>query len=419
MLSKSQGQIFKLTLHGAVVGYLAGLTNGRNIMHFATSFSENQQRPALSLVTMPGFQASSRLLAKPWVTKQRLHPLLSNLLPEGALRALVAQSLKTHIDNEFDLLSAVGLNLPGALIVEPVAINEVPATIIDAMGDVDIVNQERVQTEEKFSLAGVQMKFSMRELGDRFTFNQRGTLGDWIVKTPSTTHPDVPLNEYTAMRLAAMAGVNIPDIQLVDMSQLDNLPAINLPKETKAFAIKRFDRDDQTRVHMEDFAQVLLKYPHEKYTGANAEAIGKIIYEYSYNGLSDVQQYVRRLLINILLANGDAHLKNWSLYYPDKLTPRLSPAYDIVTTSVYMHEEEHLALNLAKTKAWYEIKKEHFEFLSKKVGVPWRAIKPHVEDVMDKARALWRTELEHLPMNDAHKALLKVHWESLNKDFRL
>jgi Uncharacterized protein related to capsule biosynthesis enzymes len=44
-------------------------------------------------------------------------------------------------------------------------------------------------------------------------------------------------------------------------------------------------------------------------------------------------------LVNILLANGDAHLKNWSLLYPDKMAPRLSPAYDIVTTSVYFESE--------------------------------------------------------------------------------
>lgn len=81
---------------------------------------------------------------------------------------------------------------------------------------------------------------------------------------------------------------------------------------------------------MEDFAQVLVKYPHEKYNSANYEQIGRVLYEFSGDALADVQQFARRLLVNILLANGDAHLKNWSLQYEDKVTPRLSPAYDIV-----------------------------------------------------------------------------------------
>ncbi|MEJ2044776.1 MAG: HipA domain-containing protein [Reinekea sp.] len=96
------------------------------------------------------------------------------------------------------------------------------------------------------------------------------------------------------------------------------------------FAIKRFDRQESNRVHMEDFAQVLVKYPHEKYNSANYEQIGRVLYEFSGDALADVQQFARRLLVNILLANGDAHLKNWSLQYEDKVTPRLSPAYDIV-----------------------------------------------------------------------------------------
>ncbi|MGO3740291.1 MAG: type II toxin-antitoxin system HipA family toxin [Marinomonas foliarum] len=90
---------------------------------------------------------------------------------------------------------------------------------------------------------------------------------------------------------------------------------------------------------MEDFAQVLVKYPHEKYNSDNYEQIAKNLYQFSGDGLNDVQQLARRLLVNTLLANGDAHLKNWSLLYSDQAPPKLSPAYDIVTTSVYIENE--------------------------------------------------------------------------------
>lgn len=52
-----------------------------------------------------------------------------------------------------------------------------------------------------------------------------------------------------------------------------------------------------------------MKYPHEKYNSASYEQIGKILYNFPGDGLVDVQQFSRRLLVNILLANGDA-LKN-------------------------------------------------------------------------------------------------------------
>lgn len=183
------------------------------------------------------------------------------------------------------------------------------------------------------------MKFSMKEKGGRYNLSKGDTLGDWFIKTPSTKHKDVPVNEYTAMSLASLAGVDVPEIKLVELDKRDSLPQINLPDEKLAFAIKRFDREGSSRIHMEDFAQVLVKYPHEKYSSANYEQIGRILYGYSGDGLADVQQFARRLLVNILLANGDAHLKNWSLIYSDKITPRLSPAYDIVTTNVYIDDE--------------------------------------------------------------------------------
>ena len=75
-------------------------------------------------------------------------------------------------------------------------------------------------------------------------------------------------------------------------------------------------------------------------------------------------------LVNILLANGNAHLKNWSLLYSDQVTPRLSPAYDIVTTSVYIDNERCYALNLGKTKKWYDVTYANFEGWAKRAGVP-------------------------------------------------
>ena len=411
--------VLKLSLHGKLVGYLAGFQNGRNVLSFAEEFKSDTGRPTFSLITHPAFPRAEKILSEPWVRNQRLHPTLSNLLPEGSLRELIAQGLKVHVDNEFHLLTYLGADLPGALIAEPMEPDDVPDGVLHTHGKARAIRFDKVPPENKFSLAGVQMKFSMKEKDGRYNLSKGDVLGDWIVKTPSTKHKDVPLNEYTAMKLAEFVGIDIPEIKLVELNKLENLPQINLPDEKLAFAIKRFDRDDDVRIHMEDFAQVLVKYAHEKYNTANYEQIGRIIYGYSAEGLADAQQFARRLLVNILLANGDAHLKNWSLIYADKITPRLSPAYDIVTTSVYVDGERHYALNLGKTKDWYEVSMAHFESWADHAEIPWRAIKPHLDDVMDKARSLWREAIKDLPMNELHKKKLQQHWGSLHKDFRI
>ncbi len=416
--------VIKLTLHGELVGYLAGYLNGRNVLVFADEFSSNAHRSTFSFITHPAFPYSNKLMSKPWKRNQRLHPTLSNLLPEGSLRELVAQGLKVHVDNEFHIFSYLGEDLPGAIMASPLEPEDVPDNVLslisgDHYRNTKVVKFEKLERENKFSLAGVQMKFSMKEKDGRYNLSRSGALGDWIIKTPSTKHKNVPVNEYTAMTLASLVGIDIPEIKLVDMRQLDNLPQINLPDETLAFGIKRFDRQENTRIHMEDFAQVLMKYPHEKYNSANYEQIGRVLYEFSGDALTDVQQFARRLLVNVLLANGDAHLKNWSLLYEDKVTPRLSPAYDIVTTNVYIDGEHRFALNLGKTKNWYTVSYSNFKAWSEKSGIPWRVIKPHLEEVMDKARVLWHSALEGLPMNESHKEKLIEHWKSLHQDFRL
>lgn len=428
----SKVTILELTLQQQLVGYLAGFSDGKNVLLFADSFRANANRATLGLITSPVFPNSAKLLAQDWITRQRLHPILSNLLPEGALRVLLTQGLKVHVDNEFQLFAALGHDLPGGLIARQLTANQIPDQVQQRLRlthSSQIEDIEILSGSNKFSLAGVQMKFSMKEHDGRFNLTQvvslddAFSLGDWIVKTPSTQHAYVPLNEYSTMTLAKMAGVDIPEIRLVNVSQLDHLPPINLPQEQYAFAIKRFDRiatpKDVSRVHMEDFAQVLSKYPHEKYNSGNYEQIGQVLYQFSGNPISDTQQFARRLLVNILLANGDAHLKNWSLIYPDEVTPQLSPAYDILTTRVYIPGEKQFALNLAKNKDWYLVEMNHFQSWSEKVGIPWRMIKPHLDDVMDKARTLWPAELSHLPMIAAHQEQLRAHWQRLSSDFKI
>lgn len=424
MSTNNEVNFLELSLHGKLVGYLAGYRSGKNSLIFSKEFQQNSNRPTFSLITHPSFPKSQALISKLWEQNHRLHPSLSNLLPEGALRELIAQTLKVHVDNDFQILSYLGEDLPGALVASALEPDEVPDNILSQHGAGKVIKfdenfYENRARENKFSLAGVQMKFSMKAKDGRYNLSKEGALGDWIIKTPSTQHKDVPLNEFTAMTLASTAGVDVPEMKLVDLDKLDNLPPIKLPNEMYAFAIKRFDRNGDQRIHMEDFAQVLVKQPSQKYGAANYENIGEVLYQYSDDRLADVQQFARRLLVNILLANGDAHLKNWSLIYSDMRTPMLSPAYDIVTTSVYIDGEKEFALNLNKNKNWYKARFDHFEAWALKVGIPWRAVKPPLEDTLDKARTLWPQEIKDLPMNESHKEQLKIHWGKLHADFRI
>lgn len=411
--------VLRITLHGELIGHVVGERGGRNIVVFDEGFQLNPARPTITLAAHPVFPHANYFFNAPWRSQFILPPMFSNLLPEGALRELLLQRLKIHTSHEFELLAHLGGDLPGAIVAEPVPPDEVPPEILTLSTTTELVLPETSKISRKFSLAGVQMKWSLQRHGDRFTLPGKGALGDWIVKTPSFQHEGVPVNEYSAMKLAQLVGVDIPEIGLVSLSDIEGLPPIKMPEEPFAFAIKRFDRDAGSRVHTEDFAQVLSVQPREKYKAGNAEHIGRLLYQFSGESQMDILQLAKRLLVNILLANGDAHLKNWSLIYRDTITPRLAPAYDVVSTKVYIPGETGTALNMAKTKAWEETSLAHFRRWATKVGASWPAIEKHLLQTVEAARELWPVALRDLPMYEAHKDELKRHWAKLHPDLRV
>ena len=408
----------RLSLNGQDIGVLTHYSGGKNIFVFSPDYVAlvKTERQTFTMTQL----ANEQYLLQPLISSQKLAPVFSNLLPEGALRDWMAHSLKVHFDNEFPLMVHMGKNLPGALLAAPISAGNVPKWALDHREQVEAVQVDVELSQGKFSLAGVQMKFSsVKNTDGRYNIGQDANSNSWIIKTPSTIHKYVPYNEYTAMRLAEFVGVDIPEIKLVELIQLDNLPDIQLPNEVHAYAIKRFDRQEGQRVHTEDFAQVFQVYSHEKYQKFNYEQIANALYQFGSQGLKDVQQMARRLLVNILLANGDAHLKNWSLIYQDSNRPMLSPAYDIVSTLPYVEGEQEFALNMAKNKNWYQADMASFEAWAKRIGVPWQAIKVHLEDTLELARGNWMKLLTELPMDELHQQTLKAHWHNLHHDFRI
>lgn len=197
-------QALALILHGVRVGVLAHYSGGRNILTFDPQYIAlpEDSRPLFTLRQRahPGY------LEQVLQSSQRLPPVLSNLLPEGALRSWLAQSLKVHVDEEFPLLAWAGDNLPGALEARALAANAIPAWALASRGELEAVHIEVGPDAQKFSLAGVQMKFSSVRQDGRFNISSQVGADSWIIKTPSTVHRNVPENEYTAMRLAQAIG---------------------------------------------------------------------------------------------------------------------------------------------------------------------------------------------------------------------
>jgi serine/threonine-protein kinase HipA len=318
----------------------------------------------------------------------RLPPWFSNLLPEGLLRGWIADDRGVSADREMELLAQVGHDLPGAVRVLPCPDGDEHATgDWDPRVDTPSAHLDRSHPEMRFSLAGVALKFSMLADGDRLTLPAFGQGGDWIVKLPDRAYDDVPRNEHAMMSLAREVGIDVPDVHLHHRDELADLPAaVWAGAEELAYAVRRFDRGEGRRpIHIEDLAQVRGVYPNEKYNG-NYETAASLVYR--RHDLPALQEFTRRLAFNVLIANGDAHLKNWSLIYRDPRRPTLSPAYDLVCTSAYM-DGETLGMKFAGTRRFSEVTVHSFTRLERRLGADGAGLADIAADLADRVRAAW------------------------------
>ncbi len=383
-------QHFAVLLHGGHIGVLRQ-RGDHTAFTFTEEYLNDESRPVL------GLRFEEDLRGR-YSAALRLPRWFSNLLPEGPLREWIAADRDVALDREMELLAQVGHDLPGAVQVLPMEVAaealEWPAERLDrSIG----ASSEATASPWRFSLAGVALKFSMLAAGDRLTAPALGEHGDWLVKFPDQRFGEVPLNEFVMMSLAAEVGLDVPEVRLVHRDELQGLPSrMWLNSEEWAYAVRRFDRrgeGDRTAIHIEDFAQVRDKYPDSKYEGT-FETVAALAYR--GRDLRALQEMARRLAFNVLIGNGDAHLKNWSLIYLDERRPTLSPAYDLVSTVVYGRQGGHLddlGLKLGGSKRFDSVRLSSFARLEarldRRFGVTGADLHAVASAVCEKVPAAW------------------------------
>jgi serine/threonine-protein kinase HipA len=347
---------------------------------------------------------------RPQRTRQGVPSWFANLLPEGPLRQLIAERANVHERRSFFLLNLLGNDLPGAVTVQSL--------------DEESLDQDEVKASEgdvevplRFSLAGVQLKFSAVREDRGLTIPAQGLGGDWIVKLPDQRFDGVPENEYSMMELARDSGLNVPETQLVDVSEIGGLPDEVADIAGCALAVRRFDRTDGGRVHIEDFAQVLGLSPIKKYGATNFDTIARVIA--ATCGEDDVDEYLRRLVFMVAIGNYDAHAKNWSLIYPDGRSAHLAPAYDLVAVSAYeaveRRLEQKLALKLAGVNAAEDVGEDTFRRLAKRAGLNEERTISVVRDEVQAILVAWQELQQKLSSEVRHQSLTAAIEDRLSR----
>lgn len=384
-------------LYDKQIGIITRLAGDRQLFAFEQDYIDDPQRATLSL----SFKGSTGGLVTNFRPVGRRVPVFfSNLLPEGHLRDYLAKRADVNPEREFFLLSVLGADLPGALVVAPLEGDKLPSE--SHHNDDDHHDSGKDEEPLRFSLAGVQLKFSaVMEASGGLAIPAGGLGGSWIVKLPSARYKAVPENEFAMLELARRAGIEVPENKLVDVGSIKGLPEQAHTVENKALAVKRFDRlPDRTRVHMEDFAQVFGEFPNNKYKFHSYANIAAVLW--AEIGEDAVLEFVRRIVFSVVIGNADMHLKNWSLLYPDRRNPVLSPGYDFVATLPYIPHDT-LALSFGDSRSLSEITPDQMRRFADAARIP--------------ASPLWKVALETAERTaEAWKAL--EHADALPKELK-
>jgi serine/threonine-protein kinase HipA len=191
-------------------------------------------------------------------------------------------------------------------------------------------NKIKREKSGRLSISGIQIKHSVQLINKELVLSEEK--GEYILKpipTGSFENLDqVPANEHLTMQIAN---------QVYNRNVADN--GIVFFKDGEiAYLTKRFDIISARKNFLqEDFAQI---------ANRTEETHGK---NYKYEFLIEVEKYFKLIIFNYLFSNGDAHLKNFSLYrneeYGDYL---LTSFYDLLNTSIHVPGESDLALELFK-----------------------------------------------------------------------
>ena len=397
--------VLEVLLDGEQVGTLTRVSGDTSLFTFEQAYIEDLVRPTLSL----GFKSEfGDLITRFRTQNMRVSPFFSNLLPEGHMRDYLAVRAGVNPAREFCLLWALGEDLPGAVAVRPADGEAWPPYAADG-GD---SRNHHCGQALRFSLAGVQLKFSI--IGEKhggLSIPARGVGGSWVVKLPAQAYEAVPENEFSMMTLASMCGMNVPPIKLIDVADIRNLPEGMDKVRGQALAVKRFDRlEDGSAVHIEDFAQVFGVYPKDKYEKASQRNIAMVLAAECAE--ADIVEYIRRLTFNVLIGNADMHLKNWSLIYPDRRHAALAPCYDFVSTIAYI-EDDNAALTFSRTKRFSQFSKDELSHLAAKSGLSRNMVLAAAQETVERFNEQWPLERNNLPLTKATVKTIEAHLKTV------
>jgi serine/threonine-protein kinase HipA len=289
----------------------------------------------------------------------------SNLLPEEKQRDAWAKKFKLDPEDTFGLLEQMGMDCAGAISIGNRNESSPEKVLI---GD-EHLRHHQIQSwgliegqKPKFSLAGAQSKIGVL-YENKQLYLPLQCPSTHILKFDS---PDLPsaLNEAFCTALAKAIGLPVPSVQV-------------LYKKGQLYSLhQRYDRvlsEPVERIHQEDFAQAMGYANYQKYEdkgGPTLKAMLEFLMQVSTSKLNDKEAFLRWIIYNLIIRNGDAHCKNLSLLYQSNGSCTLAPFYDLICTHLYRGKiDVSMANSIGGVSAFDKVSKSNLAQLAKDCSV--------------------------------------------------
>lgn len=347
-------------LRGERIGTLTSVSGTLSFV-YDESYCEIEDAPKLSTSLPVQKQAFDHTSAAPF---------FSGLLPDGDVRKHLARHLNLSPENIFGLLKAVGGDCAGAVSlyeehgqVSPAHFPSYKILNDDEAADIlSSLNHRPFLVGEdgiRMSGAGAQDKLMVSFIDEKIALPTNGTPSTHIIKPPIRGAEDSVYNELFCMRLAQKIGLPVPDTKIFHL------------QGNPYYCVTRYDREiskegNISRLHQEDFCQALHVPPELKYEndhGPGLEACFRLLDQRIKSGSmpgKDKLIFLRGIIFNTIIGNGDAHAKNFSLLYKNG-GENLAPFYDLLCTEIYnkngkfrmaMKIDGHYMLNALSARNW-------------------------------------------------------------------
>lgn len=377
--------------------------------HWVATIDRHRGRPRLIYTedALSRYELGTPLLSLSLPVSERqytqgiVRPFIDGLLPEGESRKAIARDFGVRADDTYGLIRELGRDCAGAVVIQP-AEDPSPTTpttlTAEALTPDDlaalVMNLRSAPLgaggRVRISLAGVQEKLLLTRMpnGD-WGRPVDGTPSTHILKPEIVSYPKTVENEAFCMRIAQNLGLAVATVETTEVAK------------RKLIVVERFDRTVGSdgaveRVHQEDFCQatgVPADTKYEEDGGPSLERIAGILQ--SVAAADSLERFLQAVTLNVLVGNGDAHAKNFSLLHHTSGALTLTPLYDLMCTLHY--GDDRLAMYIDTVQRTDRVTAERIVNEAVSWGMSRERAVSTINDILDRAPAAMSTARQQTP----------------------